>query len=168
MNILPGNIIAIIIFHPPPETHSLLNLCHYLELLSMYFASLPACRKFRCWGEPRGRGLSRWVGPTLFRYLCCKIGVQWSTAQAETISQKKPKHSAISRQLVKNPEEMGCFIELLPHRRMTECGNLARSWRWYSPAFPAGGNRKESSLNKQMLHTTTRKKPLKTFRGCLV
>lgn len=131
-----------------------------LLVASLYFSVIPVWRK----ESPMKVGLSRWMGPTLFRYLCCKIGVQWSTAQAETISQKAKTFSHQQTVSLRTQRRTGVLLELLPHRMMTECGNLARSWRWYSPAFPAEG-RKESSLNKQMLHIKTHEKPLKTYEG---
>lgn len=139
----------------PQRLHLFLLSLLSLSGAPLDFAAIPACRKLECWGVPpwkQGR-VGEW------NLLCSVIFVVKLVCSDQQHRQKqfprKPKHSAISRQLVKNPEETGVAgrgvaPEPLPHRTMTECGSLARSWRWYSPAFPAGGRRKESSLNKQM------------------
>lgn len=70
MNVLPGNIIAIIILNFFLRDSTIFFIKSYVA--SLYFAVIPAWRK----ESPMKVGLSGWMGPTLFRYLCCKIGVQ--------------------------------------------------------------------------------------------
>lgn len=70
---------------------------------------------------------NRWVESTLFRYLCCKIGVRDLTAQAETISQKAITFSHQQAVSYKIQRKENNSLNLLPHMKKTECDNLAQS-----------------------------------------